>query len=372
MFHFNTNEQIDNNILTMQSLKSPKRSSSQNANESSSTMIPRYIDYHMNFTTYNSNNSINNNNNNNHNTSSSITTNSLSYNRTTSTTTTTTTNAANTSSTNSSTKNSSTNNTNTTKWIEQFCSTDKFLCKIDTDFIMDAFNLIGLEEKIPHYRQALSIILGDCSDRSQFDSSTSSAENFSSDDGREIEILSSAENLYGLIHARYILTDSGLKKMLEKYKKRRFGLCNRYYCDRAAMLPIGLSDEPNIYSVRLYCPRCMDLYAPHFSSKSVLSDGAWFGTSFPHMFFMVYPEYRPLPPSQQFTATLYGFKIHNEAYEYQRQQFEAAERARKPVFIKTTTTTTTNQQTISTSSSTATAQQQQQMQQLHHHQTQLK
>nr|XP_027205146.1 casein kinase II subunit beta-like isoform X2 [Dermatophagoides pteronyssinus] len=326
----------------MQSLKSPKRSSSQNANESlTSTMIPRYnIDYHINST-------FNHNNNNNNTTSSSLTTNSSTYNRITpSTTANTTTN--NTSSTNSSSKNSSTN-LNTTKWIEQFCSTDKFLCKVDTDFITDAFNLIGLEEKIPYYRQALSIILDDSSDRSHPGSS---------------EILSSAENLYGLIHARYILTDSGLKKMLEKYKKRRFGLCNRYYCDRASMLPIGLSDEPNMYSVRLYCPRCMDLYAPQFSPKSVLSDGAWFGTSFPHMFFMVYPEYRPLPSTQKFTATLYGFKIHENAYEYQREQFEAAERARKPVFLKTTissssstaatTTTTTNATAAIQSSSTAT------------------
>ena len=41
----------------MQSLKSPKRSSSQNANESlTSTMIPRYnIDYHIN-STFNHNN----------------------------------------------------------------------------------------------------------------------------------------------------------------------------------------------------------------------------------------------------------------------------------------------------------------------------
>lgn len=168
------------------------------------------------------------------------------------------------------------------------------------------------------------------------------------------EILSSAENLYGLIHARYILTDTGLKKMLEKYKKRRFGLCNRYYCDHAAMLPIGLSDEPNIYSVRLYCPRCMDLYAPHFSSKSVLSDGAWFGTSFPHMFFMVYPEYRPLPPTQQFTATLYGFKIHEKAIEYQRKQFEAAERAKKPVFLKTTISSSSSSTTTTSTTTTTT------------------
>lgn len=58
------------------------------------------------------------------------------------------------------------------------------------------------------------------------------------------------------------------------------------------MLPVGLSDVPYEKSVKLYCGRCEDIYSPK-SSRHGSIDGAYFGTSFPHMLFLVYPAMIP-------------------------------------------------------------------------------
>jgi casein kinase II subunit beta len=117
-----------------------------------------------------------------------------------------------------------------------------------------------------------------------------------------------ARLLYGLIHARWIVTVRGLAKMvrlklnaanilpsprqLEKYKKADFGRCPRVLCQSQPLLPVGLTDVPYEKSVKLYCARCEDIYSPK-SSRHGSIDGAYFGTSFPHMLFLAYPHLIP-------------------------------------------------------------------------------
>lgn len=71
----------------------------------------------------------------------------------------------------------------------------------------------------------------------------------------------------------------------------------------------GLSDIPGEAMVKLYCPKCMDVYTPK-SSRHHHTDGAYFGTGFPHMLFMVHPEYRPKRPANQFVPRLVRFNKH--------------------------------------------------------------
>lgn len=92
-------------------------------------------------------------------------------------------------------------------------------------------------------------------------------------------------DLYGLIHARFIISSRGLHMMRAKYLNGVFGACPRVLCDRQLVLPVGMSEDLSISRVKVYCPKCEEVYVPRI--KFVDIDGAYFGCSFPHIFFQV-------------------------------------------------------------------------------------
>ena len=150
------------------------------------------------------------------------------------------------------------------------------------------------------------------------------------------QIEKSARHLYGLVHARYITTTRGLSKMvslphampisrprsgpalssraiqLDKYKKGEFGKCPRVHCSATHLLPTGLSDVPGVQFVKLYCPKCEDIYNPK-SSRHASIDGAYFGTSFQNILFQVYPALVPEKTSARHEPKVFGFKVHAAA-----------------------------------------------------------
>ncbi|KAI9814372.1 MAG: casein kinase 2 regulatory subunit [Pycnora praestabilis] len=183
---------------------------------------------------------------------------------------------------------------------QQFISSrgNEYFCEIDEEYLTDRFNLTGLNTEVQYYQYALDLVTDvfdlDCEDEL-----------------RE-QIEKSARHLYGLVHARYIVSTRGLAKMLDKYKKGDFGKCPRVMCEQHALLPMGISDNPNIKAVKLYCAKCEDMYNPK-SSRHAAIDGAYFGTSFHNILFQVYPALIPEKSQRRYEPRIYGFKVHAAA-----------------------------------------------------------
>ncbi|XP_050379246.1 putative casein kinase II subunit beta-4 isoform X2 [Argentina anserina] len=186
-----------------------------------------------------------------------------------------------------------------TSWISWFCNLrgNEFFCEVDDDYIQDDFNLCGLSSQVPYYDYALDLIL---------DVESSHGDMFTEEQNELIE--SAAEMLYGLIHVRYILTSKGMAAMLDKYKNYDFGRCPRVYCCGQPCLPVGQSDIPRSSTVKIYCPKCEDIYYPRSKYQDI--DGAYFGSTFPHLFLMSYGHLKPQKPSQSYVPRVFGFKLH--------------------------------------------------------------
>jgi len=84
----------------------------------------------------------------------------------------------------------------------QFISSrgNEYFCEIDEEYLTDRFNLTGLNTEVQYYQYALDLVTDvfdlDC------------------DDEMREAIEKSARQLYGLVHARYIVTTRGLAKMV--------------------------------------------------------------------------------------------------------------------------------------------------------------
>jgi casein kinase II subunit beta len=90
----------------------------------------------------------------------------------------------------------------TTLTRSQFISSrgNEYFCEIDEEYLTDRFNLTGLNTEVQYYQYALDLVTD------VFD--------FDCDDDMREQIEKSARHLYGLVHARYIVTTRGLAKMV--------------------------------------------------------------------------------------------------------------------------------------------------------------
>ena len=86
-------------------------------------------------------------------------------------------------------------------WVSSFCSRreNQYFCEVEDSFINDSFNLYG-------------IILGEYTSEASNGGCLKAASQIAEIDEAELE--NTANYVYGMIHARYILTTPGIEAMV--------------------------------------------------------------------------------------------------------------------------------------------------------------
>ena len=216
-------------------------------------------------------------------------------------------------------------------------------CEVEKSYIEDGFNLYGLRACVSNFSDCLDLIL----------------DRIGPDDSDDSHLTQSACTLYGLIHARYIITAHGLDAMYNKvcrsccirssqlleevyvkelshifvllcfvvdhqYAAKEFGTCPLVQCAGQPVLPVGLKDEMGADTVKTFCPKCQCVYHPppvrsrsshHGGTGAAGVDGAAFGTTFPHLFLMTFSNLVPdrLPSDSAYVPRVFGFRVHMSA-----------------------------------------------------------
>jgi hypothetical protein len=81
-------------------------------------------------------------------------------------------------------------------------------CEVERSYIEDGFNLYGLRACVSNFSDCLDLIL----------------DRIGPDDSDDSHLTQSACTLYGLIHARYIITAHGLDVMYNKVSHLKYGM----------------------------------------------------------------------------------------------------------------------------------------------------
>lgn len=229
---------------------------------------------------------------------------------------------------------------NPQSWITNFCSIqgNEYYAEVSEEFIEDDFNLTGLSSLVPLYKESLEMILDVEPDE---EDDIPLEEDLDDDDSQlggpgpkhrraertqtDMETLEGqAELLYGLIHQRFITSRQGMQIMYEKYQNNHFGFCPRVFCNSTRVLPCGYSDTIGVETVKLYCPSCVDIYVPP-NSRFLGVDGAFFGTTFPTLFFLTFPDievsnHPPVGPSRELAPA--GYKASPSQFKRSKGEGE--------------------------------------------------
>lgn len=186
-------------------------------------------------------------------------------------------------------------------WIDNFLSSCKssWLLRVPDDYLIEDFNLFGLSDKIPQYDTALDVLR---------DLKQVPLEDLYLSDPAKPTLDSIIQNLYFLIHQRYVQSDEGLKEIYKKYMIGAYGVCPRTECAGQFVVPIGTSDQLGMSECCVYCPRCKDVFHAYNNANSNI-DGASYGMSFGPLFFRTFAQLIPTQTPKMTEKYVFGFKV---------------------------------------------------------------
>ena len=180
-------------------------------------------------------------------------------------------------------------------WREWLLSQEigRYFVDIDDSFLSNPFNFYGLRQQVAHFRLALDLI------RSNYIPPSDYPRDW------PVTLNDHAITLYGVLHARYLMTAEGRRRMRDKYESGDFERCPRTLCNGTRCLPVSVCDCVGKFGMKLFCPNCQETYE---ARKTAALDGAFFGTSWVYPFLKLYRELTPTEPPERFVPRLFGYQ----------------------------------------------------------------
>lgn len=185
-------------------------------------------------------------------------------------------------------------------WLDEFLAQERSqaFVRVEAAYLHNRFNFYGIKENVYRYDIAVQLL-----------ENSRSRVLRDLDDYEDIE--KSAEVIYGIVHSRFLSTRSGLNAVREKYNAGVYPKCPRVKCREVACLPYGVSEVVGKIGLHFFCPNCCDVYRIRESPFCSI-DGAFFGSSYLHVFLNKYPDIKAHGPIQVYVPKIYGFKVLKE------------------------------------------------------------
>ena len=84
-------------------------------------------------------------------------------------------------------------------------------------------------------------------------------------------------------------------------------------CQGASVLPWGEDVLPGRGTVKLYCPRCEEVYSCPVGHRASKLDGAFFGPYFAHAMVLAHPALQHRKDAARYIPRFFGFRVAGQA-----------------------------------------------------------